>query len=90
MDGHGGIPTTGVSAVAVNVTVTQPSSYGNIAVYASGTATPDTSNLNFTPGQTTPNLVIAPVGSDGMIALTNNSSGTVQLIADTSGYYLGG
>ena len=90
VDGHGGIPTTGVSAVAVNVTVTQPSSYGNIAVYASGTATPDTSNLNFTPGQTTPNLVIAPVGSDGMIALTNNSSGTVQLIADTSGYYLGG
>ena len=90
VDGHGGIPTTGVSAVAVNVTVTQPSSYGNIAVYASGTATPDTSNLNFTSGQTTPNLVIAPVGSDGMIALTNNSNGTVQLIADTSGYYLGG
>ena len=90
VNGHGGIPTTGVSAVAVNVTVTQPSSYGNIVVYASGTALPGTSNLNFTAGQTIPNLVIAPVGSDGMIALTNNSSGTVQLIADTSGYYLGG
>ena len=87
VDGHGGIPTTGVSAVVVNVTVTQPSNYGNIAVYASGATMPGTSNLNFIAGQTIPNLVIAPVGSDGKIALTNNSGGTVQLIADTFGYY---
>jgi hypothetical protein len=85
--GHGGIPANGVSAVAVNVTVTQPSNAGNIAVYASRRAEPSTSNLNFIPGQTIPNLVIAPVGSDGMIAITNNSTGTVQLIADTFGYY---
>jgi hypothetical protein len=36
-----------------------------------------------------PNLVVSPVGADGTISLKNNSSGPVQLIADTSGYYLG-
>lgn len=29
-----------------------------------------------------------PVGADGTVSFTNNSTGTVQLIADTSGYYL--
>ncbi|MDQ0826608.1 hypothetical protein QFZ60_002781 [Arthrobacter sp. B2I5] len=88
--GRGGIPITGVSAVAINVTVTAPTSFGNITVHAGGTPTPGTSNLNFTPNQTTPNLVITPVAADGTIALTNNSSGTIHLIADTSGYYIAG
>jgi hypothetical protein len=87
VDGNGGIPASGVSAVVVNVTVAQPSSSGFVTVYASGTARPGTSNLNFTAGQTVPNLVIAPVGSDGMIAITNSFGGTVQLVADTFGYY---
>ena len=88
--GRGGIPATGVSAVAVNVTATAPTNAGNITVHAGGTTAPGTSNLNFTPGETTPNLVISPVGTDGTIALTNNSNGTVHLIADTSGYYIAG
>jgi len=88
--GRGGIPVTGVSAVAVNVTVTSPGTEGNITVHAGGTAQPGTSNLNFRAGQTVPNLVNSPVGADGTIALTNNSGSTVQLIADTAGYYLAG
>ena len=32
------------------------------------------------------NLVIAPVGAGGKVALYNGSTGTVQLIADVSGY----
>ena len=51
---------------------------------------PLASNLNFVPGQTIPNLVVAKVGANGNIALTNNSPGTVQLIADVAGYYLSG
>ena len=88
--GRGGIPASGVSAVAVNVTVTSPGTAENITVYAGGTSQPGTSNLNFTAGQTVPNLVNAPVGADGTIALTNNSGSTVHLIADTSGYHLAG
>ncbi|MBT2530694.1 S8 family peptidase [Arthrobacter sp. ISL-48] len=88
--GRGGIPATGVSAVAVNITATQGQKLGYITAYASGTAQPGTSNLNYLPGQDIPNLVIAPVGADGKIALTNTSTGTVHLIADTAGYYLAG
>jgi hypothetical protein len=38
-------------------------------------------------GQTVANLVIAPVGADGKVALYNGSVGTVQLLADVSGYF---
>ena len=84
------MPATGVSAVVLNVTVTQPSAQGHITVYPDGTTLPTASNLNFSPGETVPNLVIAPVGSDGKVDLNNGSSGTVELIADVSGYFSGG
>ncbi len=85
--GNGGIPTTGVGAVVLNLTVTQPSTGGYIAAVPSGT-TPTTSSLNFTTQSTVANLVIVPVGPDGQITLHNSSAGTVQLIADVSGYLI--
>jgi hypothetical protein len=87
--GRGGVPASGVSAVALNVTVTEPTSPGWVNVYGDGTSRPLASNLNFVPGQTVPNMVIAPVGANGMVDLYNGSGGTIQLIADVSGYYLG-
>jgi PKD repeat protein len=86
--GRGGVPASGVSAVVLNVTVTQPKAVGFITAYPHGTAKPTASNLNFVAGQTVPNLVVALVGADGGVALYNGSSGTVQLIADVAGYYL--
>lgn len=88
--GRGGIPATGVSAVALNITVTSPAADGFITAYAGGTAQPRTSNVNYGPGQTIPNFGVTPVGADGTINFTNTSSGTTELIADTSGYYLQG
>ena len=88
--GRGGVPDTGVAAVVVNVTVTGPSTVGFITVYPSGTAQPTASNLNYTADQTIPNLVTVKVGADGKINLTNNSTGSVHLIADVAGYYLAG
>src|SRR5665648_528022 len=85
--GRGGVPASGVSAVVLNVTVTAPTRAGYLTVYGDGTARPVVSNLNFVPAQTVPNLVIAPVGANGKVALYNGSAGTVQLIADVSGYY---
>jgi hypothetical protein len=89
IDGIGGVPASGVAAVVMNVTVTQPSAQGHITVYPDGTTLPTTSSLNFVAGETVPNLVIAPVGTDGKVAFFNGSGGTVQLIADVSGYFLG-
>jgi alpha-tubulin suppressor-like RCC1 family protein len=88
--GLGGVPASGVSAVVLNVTVTGPATEGFLTAYASGTARPASSNLNFTAGQTVPNLVIAPVGTDGKVALHNGGGGSVHVIADVSGYFLAG
>ncbi|MDQ0819702.1 hypothetical protein QFZ79_001994 [Arthrobacter sp. V4I6] len=85
--GANGIPAS-VSAVVFNLTVTAPRSFGFVTAYASGTARPNASNLNFATGQTVPNLVAVPVGSDGRVSLFNRSSGTSQLIADIAGYFL--
>ena len=87
--GQGGIPATGVSAVVVNVTAVNPTSTGYITVWPSGSTRTTTSNLNFQTGQNIPNLVVVPVGADGKIQLFNGSGGTVQLLADVTGYILG-
>ncbi|BCW72680.1 polysaccharide lyase [Arthrobacter sp. NicSoilB8] len=87
--GVNGIPAK-VAAVVFNLTVTQPRSIGFVTAYASGTARPNASNLNFSTGQTVPNLVTVPVGSDGKVTLFNSSSGSSQLIADVTGYYVTG
>ena len=85
-----GVPATGAAAVVLNVTVVNPSANGVITVYPDGTALPTASNLNFLHGENRPNLVTVRVGSDGEVALHNNSTGTVDLVADLEGYYAPG
>ncbi|WP_404391459.1 nidogen-like domain-containing protein [Humibacillus xanthopallidus] len=87
--GRGGVPATGVSAVVVNVTATRPTASGHVIAYPDNTTRPTTSNLNFVAGQTIPNLVIVPVGSNGKIRLYN-ASGSTDLLADVSGYVRAG
>mgnify|MGYP003348710142 CR=1 FL=1 len=60
--GKAGVPSSGVSAVALNVTSTQQGGNGFVTVYPCG-ALPDTSNLNFQAGGSVPHLVIAPVSA---------------------------
>ncbi|MET9962549.1 N-acetylmuramoyl-L-alanine amidase [Streptomyces sp. NPDC006326] len=83
--GTNGIPATGVTAVVLNVTATNPTQPSFVSVYPSGTTRSSASNLNFTPGQTIPNLVVVPV-VDGKVSFFNNQ-GTVDLIADITGYF---
>ncbi|MFD7980361.1 hypothetical protein [Streptomyces sp. NPDC059071] len=75
----------GVSAVALNVTATNATATSFVSVYPYGTTRPDVSNLNFTAGQTVPNLVIVPV-KDGKITFYNRA-GEVDLLADVAGYF---
>src|ERR1019366_6730912 len=84
--GKGGVPASGVTAVVVNVTATSPTAASYVSVYPDGTTRPAASNLDFTAAQTIANLVVVPVGADGKIDFYN-AAGTVQLIADLSGYY---
>jgi alpha-tubulin suppressor-like RCC1 family protein len=87
--GVSGIPAN-ASSVVFNLTVADAKSFGFVTAYASGTSRPNASNLNFSAGQIVPNSVTVPVGADGKVSLFNRSGGTVQLIADVSGYYLPG
>ncbi len=84
--GVGGVPAAGVSAVVLNVTVTSPFPGGFLTVFPSGTLRPLASNLNFTSGQTVPNLVVAKVGSDGKVGIFN-LAGTTHVIFDVVGWY---
>lgn len=84
--GNGAIPAN-ASAVAFNLTVTGPSAGGYLVAYPDGQAKPSTSNLNFIAGQTKATSVIVGVGADGDVGLYNGSGGTVDLVADVSGYF---
>ncbi|MFD8791495.1 hypothetical protein [Streptomyces vinaceus] len=80
-----GVPASGVTAVVMNVTAVNPTEAGHVTVYPNGQPVPQVSNLNFTAGQIVPNLVTVPV-VNGKVDLRNNS-GSVDLIADVTGYY---
>jgi hypothetical protein len=75
--------------VVLNVTVVGPTANSAVTVYPDGETRPGTSNLNFTRGETIPNLVVAPVGTDGKVDFYNYA-GSVNLVADLSGYYTTG
>jgi hypothetical protein len=83
--GQGGVPASGVSAVVLNVTVTDTTAPSFLIVWPAGLPRPLASNLNWTAGKTVPNLVEVALGSGGQISLFNGA-GTVDLVLDVEGY----
>jgi hypothetical protein len=84
--GHGGVPTDAIAAV-LNVTVTEPTAESYLTVWPTGVERPLASNLNWVIGRTIPNVVVATLGTDGMVSIYN-SQGNVQVVVDVTGYYL--
>ncbi|MFB6614395.1 hypothetical protein ACIGFK_11555 [Streptomyces sp. NPDC085524] len=84
--GNGGIP-EGVTAVALNVTVTNTLGNGYITAFPEGGKQPTSSNVNFVAGQSVPNMVIVPVGKNGYVDLFNGGWESVDVIADVTGYF---
>ena len=86
--GRDGLPTSGVGAVVINVTATQPTAQGFITVWPSGQSRPIASNLNFASAQTIPNLVISALGgTGGRVSIFNGSVGSTHLVADLMGWF---
>ena len=90
--GRGGVPERNVGAVALNVTATAASRSSFLTIWPTGEPRPTASNLNFSPGQTVPNMVVAKVGDGGMVSIYN-LGGSVDVVVDvlawfptTSGY----
>jgi uncharacterized protein (DUF1501 family) len=84
--GLAGVPPSGVTAVALNVTAVNASRATNMRVYPNGTGVPNTSNLNPLPGRAVPNMVIVGVGGDGRVAV-HNDFGNADCIVDVMGYF---
>jgi hypothetical protein len=84
--GRGGVPSSGVRSVALNVTVTAPTSTSFLTAWPAGEAQPNASNINFVPGQTVANAVIVKLGDNGSISFFNET-GTTHLIVDVVGWF---
>lgn len=84
--GRAGVPTTGVTAVVVNLTATDTESAGFLRLTPTGRTRSATSNVNFAAGDTVPNLAICQIGSGGRITLDANGTGA-HVIGDVFGYF---
>ena len=82
--GRAGVDDT-ATAVAVNVTVTRPAAAGFVTVWPCGATRPEASNVNFVAGQTIPNAVIAPLGTDGSLCV--HSSVEADVLVDVTGWF---
>ena len=84
--GLGGVPSSGVSAVLVNVTSTRATANADLQVYPSGARpTVRTSNLQIRRGRDLAVLVVAKVGAAGKVVLSS-SAGATDIVFDVVGW----
>lgn len=83
--GHGGVPTSGVSAVVMNVTAVDPAGAGYVQVAPTPIVAGASSNLNTSAGRTIANLVVVPLGPGGTVDLYLTTP--ADLVADVIGYF---
>lgn len=82
---------SGATGVVLNVTAVSPAKNGDLVVDPDGVSGPTgTSNANFQATINTANAVTSQLGTDGEVTIFNQSSGTVQIVADLDGYYTPG
>jgi len=86
--GVAGVPSTGVTAVVLDLVATNSTASSFLTAYPDGSALPDASNVNFAPSQTVADLAVVPV-TDGKVDITNRV-GSVDVVADLYGYYTSG
>jgi hypothetical protein len=90
--GVGGVPAsaTDVLAVVVNITVTEPTAAGWLNAYGAGASSGLASIVNFSTGQTVPNLSIVRPGIGGRLTVklfTQSSSATAHVVVDVFGWF---
>lgn len=82
--GRGGVPAD-ATAVALNVTAVDPGGAGFLTIYPCDVAQPTASNVNFSPGATVPNAVIAKVGNDRRVCIFTSQQS--DLVVDVNGAF---
>jgi hypothetical protein len=81
-----GLPSSGVAAVALNVTGIGATKPTVVTAWADGKARPGTATLNLSNASAVSDLAIVPVGADGKVDFYN-SAGSLNLFADVAGYF---
>ncbi|HVL81769.1 MAG TPA: fibronectin type III domain-containing protein [Actinomycetota bacterium] len=88
--GAGGVPPATAAikprAAVLNVTVTNTSSGGWLTVYPGSGTRPLASDLNWVPGLTVANMVVATLDANGRIRVYNDT-GSTDVIVDVVGWY---
>lgn len=85
--GNGAIPAD-VTAVALNLTVTDATGGGYLGTSPDRNGGPSEANLRFTAGQTTADTVVVKVDPDGCIDIYNEAAGgSADIVADVAGYF---
>lgn len=79
-----GVPTSGVSALVVNITATEPVGAGFAQAFPTGASPGQTSNVNYSAGDTAATEAIVPLGAGGTISVF--TSNAAHLIVDVLGY----
>ena len=72
-------------AVVLNVTVVGPAGPGYLTLFPAGTAKPFVSDLNYTTGETRPNLVVVEVGAGGKVSLFTSTA--TDVVFDVAGFF---
>ena len=86
----GGVPASGVLAVDLTVTATNPTVPSYLTVWPAGATRPTASNLNFLGAETVANNVVVAVpqsGADAGEVSIYNANGSTDVVVDVSGYY---
>ena len=84
-----GVPAMGVTAVALNVTVTEPTGWGYLNVYPTDNEAPTASNQNFRADETIAVQVLTQVGADGKVTLVIGGDIAAHVVVDVVGWYSG-
>ncbi|GLY98609.1 fibronectin type III domain-containing protein [Actinoplanes sp. NBRC 103695] len=88
--GAGGIPATGATAAAFNLTATGQGAAGTdgaLSAFAADATRPVVRQLSYRAGGAWPSLQVSKLSADGRISIYNSGTAPVRLLLDVAGYY---
>src|SRR5437899_2432080 len=88
VDGVGGVPSSGVTAVVMIVTMTEPTDGIYLTVYPSYSSLAPATNVNYTLSLHDALPILVKVGSDGKVNVYN-CCGSTHVVIDVAGYFTG-
>jgi hypothetical protein len=79
------LPSSGIAAVAVNLTAVQPTGDGYLTAYPCDAGVPSSSSVNYSTGQIVANHVVVPLSATGHLCVFTYA--TSDVLVDVMGYY---